>query len=71
MQRTNEPIIRTKRTQCVLPWLPPAATGTHHSHVILLAVGGVGAGDALCRNGSTVLRGHGIHGSPEAKHTGA
>lgn len=49
---------------------PPADTGTHHSHVILLAVGGVGAGDALCRNGSTVLRRHGIHGSPEAKHTG-
>lgn len=56
-----------QRMQCALS---PSDVGTHHSHIILLAVCRVGAGDALCRNGSTRLGGHGIHSSPEAKQTG-
>ena len=52
------------------PPISPPAIGTHHSHIILLAVCRVGAGDALCRNGSTVLGGHGVHSGPEAKQTG-
>lgn len=58
-----------QRTQCLIVISPPAI-GTHHSHIILLAVCRVSAGDALCRNGSTMLGRHGVHSRPEAKQTG-
>ena len=58
-----------QRTQCAL-LISPAATGTYHSHIILLAVCRVGAGDALCGDRTTMLGGHGVHSSPEAKQTG-
>lgn len=38
--------------------------GTHHSHVVLLAVCRVGAGDALRGDGATTLRRHRVHGGP-------
>lgn len=37
--------------------------GTYHSHIILLAVSRVRAGDALCGDGSTGLGG--VHSRPE------
>lgn len=55
-----------QRTQCAVS---PPSTGTHHSHIILLAVCRVRAGDALCGDGSTGLGRHGIHSSPGGKHT--
>lgn len=47
--------------------LPLLAAETYHGHVVLLTVCGVGAGDALGGNGSTLLGGHGVHGGPETK----
>lgn len=58
-----------QRTWCPIAISPPA-TGTHHSHIILLAVCRVSAGDALRRDGSTMLGRHGVHSRPEAKQTG-
>lgn len=49
----------------------PPSPRTHHRHIILLAVCRVSAGDALCRDGTTRLGRHGIHGSPGGKHAGA
>lgn len=35
---------------------------THHRDVVLFTVSGVGAGDALCRDGAAVLGGAGAEG---------
>lgn len=56
-----------QRAQCAVS---PPSPRTHHRHIILLAVCRVSAGDALCRDGTTRLGRHGIHGSPGGKHAG-